>query len=34
VPHMSLWAIYPVVVGFVALFTAIGIRGFTKRVIA
>lgn len=34
VPHMSLLAIYPVVVGFAALFTWLGIRGFTKRVIA
>jgi ABC-2 type transport system permease protein len=34
VPHMSLWAVYPVVVGFAALFTWLGIRGFTKRVIA
>jgi ABC-2 type transport system permease protein len=33
VPHMSLWVIYPVVLGFVALFTTLGIRGFTKRVI-
>jgi ABC-2 type transport system permease protein len=34
VPHMSLWAVYPIVLGFVALFTTLGIRGFTKRVIA
>jgi ABC-2 type transport system permease protein len=34
VPHMSLLAIYPVLVGFAALFTWLGIRGFTKRVIA
>jgi ABC-2 type transport system permease protein len=34
VPHMSLLAVYPVVVGFAALFTWLGIRGFTKRVIA
>jgi ABC-2 type transport system permease protein len=34
VPHMSLLAIYPVVIGFASLFTYLGIRGFTKRVIA
>ena len=34
VPHMSLLAVYPVVLGFAALFTWLGIRGFTKRVIA
>ena len=34
VPHMSLWAVYLVTVGFTALFTYAGIRGFTKRVIA
>ena len=34
VPHMSLWAVYPVVIGFVALFTWLGIKGFTRRVIA
>ena len=34
VPHMSLLAVYPVVIGFVVLFTWMGIRGFTKRVIA
>jgi ABC-2 type transport system permease protein len=34
VPHMSLWAVYPVIIGFVALFTWLGIRGFTRRVIA
>jgi hypothetical protein len=31
---MSLLAVYPVVIGFAALFTWLGIRGFTKRVIA
>jgi ABC-2 type transport system permease protein len=31
---MSLWAIYPVLVGLTVLFTAIGIRNFRKRVIA
>jgi ABC-2 type transport system permease protein len=34
VPHMSLLAVYPVVIGFVVLFSWMGIRGFTKRVIA
>jgi ABC-2 type transport system permease protein len=34
VPHMSLLAVYLVVGGFAALFSWIGIRGFTKRVIA
>jgi ABC-2 type transport system permease protein len=34
VPHMSLWAIYGVVIGFAALFSWLGIRNFTKRVIA
>jgi ABC-2 type transport system permease protein len=32
--HMSLWAIYPVLVGFVAVLTWRGIAGFKKRVIA
>ena len=30
VPHMSLWAVYPVILGFVTLFTWLGIRGFTR----
>jgi ABC-2 type transport system permease protein len=34
VSHMSLVAVYGVVVAFTALFTWIGIRGFTRRVIA
>jgi ABC-2 type transport system permease protein len=34
VPHMSLFAIYPVMVAFTALFAWRGISGFTKRVIA
>ena len=34
VPHMSLLAVYPVVIGFAVLFSWLGIRGFTKRVIA
>jgi ABC-2 type transport system permease protein len=32
-PHMSLWAIYPVLIGFVGVFTWTGISGFKKRVI-
>jgi ABC-2 type transport system permease protein len=34
VPHMTLLAVYPVMVGFTALFMWRGISGFTKRVIA
>jgi ABC-2 type transport system permease protein len=34
VPHMSLLAVYPVVIGFATLFSYLGIKGFTKRVIA
>jgi len=34
VPHMSLWAIYPVMIGFSALFTWVGIRSFKKRVLS
>lgn len=34
VDHMSLWAIYPVLLAFTALFTWQGIRGFMKRVLA
>jgi ABC-2 type transport system permease protein len=34
VPHMSLWVVYPVIVGAIGLFATVGIRGFTKRVIA
>lgn len=34
VPHMSLLAVYPVLLGFATVFTWLGIRGFTKRVIA
>ena len=33
-PHMSLFAIYPVMIGFVVLLTWRGIAGFKKRVIA
>ena len=34
VPHMSLWAIYPALIGFSALFITIGLAGFRKRVLA
>ena len=34
VPHMSLWAVYPMMIGFSALFTWVGIRSFTKRVLS
>jgi len=33
-PHMSLWVIYPVLIGFSALFTWQGIKGFTRRVVS
>jgi ABC-2 type transport system permease protein len=33
-PHMSLWAIYPVMIGFVLFLSWRGIAGFKKRVIA
>ena len=32
--HMSLWAIYGVLIGFAALFTWLGIRGFRRRVLS
>ena len=32
-PTMSLWAVYPVLIGLTALFTTIGIRFFRRRVI-
>ncbi|HZJ26025.1 MAG TPA: ABC transporter permease [Acidimicrobiia bacterium] len=34
VPHMSLWTIYPVMIGFSALFTWLGISGFKRRVLS
>jgi ABC-2 type transport system permease protein len=34
VPHMSLWAVYPAMIGFSALFTWVGIRSFKKRVLS
>lgn len=33
VPHMSLWAVYPVMVVFTLLFARVGIRGFRRRVL-
>jgi ABC-2 type transport system permease protein len=32
-PHMSLWVVYPAMLGFSALFTWLGINGFKKRVL-
>lgn len=32
--HMSLWVVYPVLLGFSALFTWLGINGFKKRVLS
>jgi ABC-2 type transport system permease protein len=32
--HMSLWAVYPAMLGFSALFTWLGINGFKKRVLS
>jgi ABC-2 type transport system permease protein len=34
VPHMSLWAVYPVLIGFTAIFTWIGMQTFKKRVLS
>lgn len=34
VPHMSLWAVYPVMVAFTAVFVWRGIEGFKRRVLA
>ena len=33
VPHMSLLAVYPAMIGFTALFSVIGVRGLQRRVI-
>ena len=33
-PHMSLWVVYPALIGFSALFTWQGIKGFTRRVVS
>lgn len=33
IPHMSLWAVYPVLVAFCAGFLALGLRSFRKRVL-
>lgn len=34
VPHMSLWAIYPAMIGFSVLFTWLGVRNFKRRVLS
>jgi ABC-2 type transport system permease protein len=33
-PHLQLYVIYPVVAGFAALFLAIGLRNFRRRVLS
>jgi len=33
-PHMHLYVIYPVVVGFAVVFLAIGLRNFRRRVLS
>jgi ABC-2 type transport system permease protein len=33
-PHMALWAVYMGLIGFIALFLALGISGFRKRVLS
>jgi hypothetical protein len=33
-PHMSLWVVYPVLLGFSALFLWTGTRNFRRRVIS
>jgi ABC-2 type transport system permease protein len=33
-PHLQLYVIYPVVVGFAAVFLAIGLRNFRRRVLS
>jgi len=32
--HMSLWVVYPMMIGFTALFTRIGLATFNKRVLS
>jgi ABC-2 type transport system permease protein len=32
--HMSLYVVYPVLVGFIAVFLALGLRGFRRRVLS
>ena len=34
VPHMSLFAIYPVLIGFTAIFVWVGLRSFKRRVLS
>jgi ABC-2 type transport system permease protein len=33
-PHMSLLAVYPALIGFLAVFLALGLRNFRKRVLS
>ncbi|HEU5332550.1 MAG TPA: hypothetical protein VFU73_07300 [Actinocrinis sp.] len=33
-PHMHLYAVYPVPIGFLALFLGLGLRNFRRRVLA
>ncbi|HEX7522249.1 MAG TPA: ABC transporter, partial [Acidimicrobiia bacterium] len=33
-PHMTLWIVYPVLLGFATLFLYLGIKGFKKRVLS
>jgi ABC-2 type transport system permease protein len=33
-PHMHLYVIYPVVIGFAAVFLAVGLRNFRRRVLS
>ena len=33
-PHMQLYVVYPVVLGFAVLFLAIGLRNFRRRVLS
>jgi ABC-2 type transport system permease protein len=32
--HMTLWAVYPALLAFTALFSYLGIKGFKKRVLS
>ena len=33
-PHMPLYVVYPVLVGFLAVFLGLGLRNFRRRVLA
>ena len=33
-PHMHLYVIYPVIIGFLALFLGLGLRNFRRRVLS